>query len=194
MKTKTASALLVITLLAAGCKSMKTTSERDPGFNFGAVKTYQWIDAPEKILNEADTYIHEDIRSALDRQLANRGMLPVQAEEDADVQMVYYVKLREEVEYTQTANPDEREFSGGFVYDRDSSAWQYAEREPDLNVYTVEIGKLTVLMFDLSTGQRVWRGTLQTEIDRSQPNERQQEKIETAAQKLIAELPAVASE
>jgi hypothetical protein len=194
MTAKTALALLAMALLAAGCKSMKTTSERDPAFNFGAVKTFQWVDAPEEILNKADTYINEDIRTALDRQLTDRGLLQVQEEGEADIQVVYYVKLREEVEYTETANPDERKFSGGFVYDRDSSGWQYAEREPDLNVYTVEIGKLTVLMFDSSTGQRVWRGTLQTEIDRSQPNEKQEERIAEAAKKLMAKLPVVASE
>jgi hypothetical protein len=193
MTIKTASALLAITLLA-GCKSMKTDSERDPDFNFRGVKTFHWIDAPEDILNKADTYINEDIREALNRQLTERGLLQIQEEGEADIHVVYYVKLREEVEYSETADPDARDFSGGFVYDRDTSGWQYAEREPDLNIYTVEIGKLTVLVFDSASGQRVWRGTLQTEIDRSQPKEKQELRIEEAAKKLMAQLPVVASE
>jgi len=185
-------AFLALTVFATSCTSMKATSEHDHEFDFGKIKTYQWIDGPEEILDDADTYINEDIQKALNAELTNRGLRQVPDAGTADVQVAYYVKLREEVEYTDSANRDEREFSGGFVYNRESSGWNYEEREPDLNIYTVEIGKLTVLIYETETGKRIWRGNLQTKLDRSRPEDKQLARIHTAAEKLMARLPATA--
>lgn len=190
MKINPVPAWLALAILMTSCSSMKVTSERDSVFDFGKIRTYQWIDGPEEILDEADTYINEDIQRALNDELANRGLRQVMNSEEADVQVAYYVKLREEQEYTTPADHDERQFSGGFVYDRETHGWNYAEREPDLNIYTVEIGTMTVLIYNAGNGDRVWRGNLQTKIDRSLPGEKRRARIQTAAEKLMARLPA----
>lgn len=187
MKINPVPALLALTVIMTGCNSMKATSERDKVFDFGQIKTYQWIDGPEEILNKADTYINENIQMALDAELVKRGLL--QASDAADVQVAYYVKLREEREYTDPTDRNEHDFSGGFVYKRDGSGWNYAEREPDLNLYMVEIGTLTVLIYDTQSGERIWRGNLQTKIDRSLPKEKREARIRAAAKKLMARLP-----
>lgn len=189
MNIKTALPLLAALAFMAGCGTMKTTSERDRGFDFGSIQTYQWIDGPAKILNEADTYINEDVQQALDAELTKRGLRPVAGDATADVQAAYYMKLKEEVEYTSPAKQDDRDFSGGFVYRRESKSWSYDEREPDLNIYAIEVGTLTVLLYDAETGKRIWKGTLKTEIDRSQPKSNQQKRIRTAAEKLMARFP-----
>jgi len=183
-------ALLALTVLATGCNSMKATSEHDREFDFGKIQTYQWINGPEEILDDADTYINEDIQKALDTELANRGLR--QTDASADVQVAYYIKLQEHQEYAAIGTK-ERDFSGGFVYNRENSNWSYAEREPDLNAYTIETGNLTVLIYDAETGRRVWRGNLKTKIDRSRPEEKQQAHIRAAAKKLIARLPAISN-
>lgn len=193
MNIKLVPALLALTAFVTGCNSMKSTSERDIAFDFGQVQTYQWIDGPEEILDKADTYINEDLQKALNTELVNRGLRQVADSATADVQVAYYVKLREELEYTDSTNPDERDFSGGIVYSRESSSWSYAEREPDLNIYTVEIGTLTVLIYDTKTGDRVWRGNLQTKIDRSQPKDKRQARINGASKKIMARLPATSN-
>ncbi len=190
MNIKSAFALLVLTSLATGCSTMKVTSEHDKSYHFGTIQTYQWINGPTDILDEEDTYINEDIRKALNSELAKLGMQQVSDAPKADMQIAYYVKLREELEYTDPAHQDERDFSGGFVYNRNNKNWSYEEREPDLNVYAVEIGTLTVLAYDAKTGKRIWRGNLQTKIDRSQPEEQQQELIRIATEKLLSRFPS----
>ncbi|MEN7973837.1 MAG: DUF4136 domain-containing protein [Verrucomicrobiota bacterium] len=187
MNFKTALPLALAAGILSGCSSMKATSEHDKKFDFGRIETYQWIDGPEEILNEADTYITEDIQAALNIELGNQGLKQVPDTDKADVQVAYYMKLREEVAYS--ANHDNRDFSGGFVYSRENSSWNYAERDPDLNAYTIETGTLTVLIYDTRTGNRIWRGNLQTKIDRSDPNEKKQALIRKAAEKLIARFP-----
>jgi hypothetical protein len=189
MKIDTAALLFTALLVLAGCTTMKVTSESDSGYDFSRINTYQWIDGPADILDDADTYINEDIQEAINTELTNRSMRQVMTAADADVQVAYYVKLKEETEYTTPAKQGEREFSGGFVYSRESSSWSYEEREPDINVYVVEVGSLTVLVYDAASGERIWRGTLKTRIDRAQPQEEQQNRIRKAVQKLMARLP-----
>jgi hypothetical protein len=189
MKPTSVLALLILSFLATGCSTMKVTSERDNDYDFSTLDTYQWINGPTEILNEEDTYINEDIKKALSTELTKRGLQQVMEVKGADVQVAYYVKLKEEQEYTSPSNQDEPDFSGGFVYRRESSSWSYEEREPDLTVYAVEIGTLTVLVYDAATGDRIWRGNLQTKIDRSLPEDRQQERIQAAAEKLMYHLP-----
>ena len=167
MKYPILPATAALVLLLTGCQRMKTTVEQDPGYRFDTISTYRWIDGPQEILDEADTYIHTDIHTVLDEELQARGWQP--DPDRADVHAAYYVKLKEQTEYSDRGNPDEREFSGGFVYNRDTHGWSYAEREPELNIYTVEIGTLTVLLYDAVGGDLIWKGSLQTKIDRSLP-------------------------
>jgi hypothetical protein len=189
MNIKSTSALLLLVFFFAGCSTMKTTSERDPDYAFDKIQTYQWIDGPAEVLDEDDTYLNEDIQKALNQELVNSNWRQVLDAAEADVQIAYYVKLKEHHEYTAPANRDERDFSGGLVYSRETSSWSYQEREPDLNVYAVEIGTLTVLLYDTATGERVWRGTLKTRLDRSLPKDRQQERIRAAAEKIMSRIP-----
>jgi len=190
MNIKPAFALLILIILPTACSTMKVTSEHDNTYDFSQIKSFQWIAGPTDVLNEKDTYINEDIQKALTVGFGKLGMQQVSDTTQADVQIAYYVKLREEFEYTDSARQNDREFSGGFVYNRDSSNWSYEEREPDLNIYAVEIGTLTVLTYDAKTGQRIWRGNLQTKIDRSQSEDEQQKSIRIAAEKLLRRFPS----
>lgn len=185
MKIKSALSLLTALAFISGCSTMKVTSESDPNHPFVKIKTFQWIDGPTDILNKANIYINKDIQTALNSELIQQGLQSVSAPAQANVQMAYYLKLKEEVEYTDSVQRDERTFSGGFVYRRESGSWNYEEREPDLNIYTIEMGTLTVLVYDVETGSRIWKGTLKTKIDRSQSKDQQHDRIEKASKKLL---------
>lgn len=190
MNIKTTLSLLAALSLLSGCSTMKVTSKHDPDFDFGKIQTYQWIDGPADILGKADTVINEDVQQALDAELAQRGFQSLADSAEVDVQVAHYVKLKEEREYTSSETQDSRDFSGGFVYRRESKSWSYDEREPDLNIYAIEVGTLTVLVYDAKSGKRIWKGTLKTEIDRSQPKNNQQTLIRTAVEKLMKRFPA----
>lgn len=192
MKFNAIYAGLALTFFMTGCNSMKVTADRDPKFDFSPVTTYQWIDAPEEILNDAGNYLDKEILKLLDTALTQRGLQGVQKSADADIQMAYYVKRDEEMAYTDSANPAEREFSGGLVYTRENKSWNYAEREPNVNLYILETGTLTLLVYDTETFHQVWRGSLKTKIDRSRSKEEQEARIRAAVKKLISRLPATA--
>ncbi len=188
MNFATALLLTICAAILTGCTGMKVTSDHDEAYNYSRIKTYEWVDAPEEIQQQDDTYFNVDLQKALNNQLTLRGWEQVLETTNASIQVVYYIKLKEQEEYTAT-NQNERDFSGGFVYNQDKK-WGYEEREPDLNVYTVEIGTLTILLYDVKTGDRIWRGSLKTKLDRSRPIDSQQETIRKVAQKLMDRIPA----
>ena len=90
--------------------------------------------------------------------------------------------------HVEPASRSESEFAGGLVYNKDG--WNYQEREPEQLVYTIETGTLQMMITDTASGTRIWRGTLQTKLDRSQPIEKQQELFQRAARKLLERLPS----
>lgn len=191
MNVKPVFPLLITAFLLTGCTSMKVQTELAGDYDFATAKTFTWIPGPAEILNQEDTYINKDIELALGKELGMAGIREVRESDNPDIHMAYYVKLKEELQYTDAGPQTDREFSGGFVYERDSGSWSYQEREPDLNVYAVEIGTLTVLAYDAGTGRRIWRGTLRTKLDRSRPEEEQQALIDTVAEKLMGRFPSI---
>ena len=186
MNIKLFSTLSIFALILTGCNTMKTSAGKIGNYHFELVKTYQWIDGPEKILEEADTYINKDIQTALNNELIEKGLK--ETPNNADIQIAYYLKLHEEKQ-TVNINETETQFAGGFVYDKNDQQWNYSKNQPDLNIYTVEMGTLVVLVYDTKTGALVWRGKLKTQIDRARPHAERQKVILEAAKKLMDKFP-----
>lgn len=178
---------VAIAVSLAGCARMKVSCESEPTYDFGQIRTYQWIIPPEEIVEQADTYLNQNLQQALNNELASRGWEQVLDAGGATVQVMYYVKIREHQEYVESTSRQDGDFAGGLVLK--SGEWRYEEREPDQQVYTVETGILTMTVDDAASGKQVWRGTLQTKIDRSAPIEKQQELFQLAAHKLLEQLP-----
>jgi hypothetical protein len=181
--------LIAAFTLLCGCSSMKVTSEKVANFDFASVKTYEWVQAPEKILNEEDTYVNEQVLTAMNNQFAAREWQEVNESSQADIQVVYYIKQAEHKEYTESVSNEESRLTGGFTYDKSKDGWGYHDQSPDLNVYTIEVGTLTVLLYDAHTGEKIWIGTLKTRLDRTAPLERQQRMMRRVAAKMIHQIP-----
>jgi hypothetical protein len=188
---KIANALLVaVTLsLLTACNSMKVTSATTGDFDFGAVKTYQWVPAAAGILNEEDTYLNENMQIAINNEMAVRGWKQVVDADKADIKIAYYMKLKEHMEYTENVTAGEARPVGGFTFNNDTGRWGYSSQNPDLNMYSVEVGTLSLLIYDSRTNENVWNGTLQTELNRSKPLEKQKDLLHRIAQKITSHIP-----
>jgi hypothetical protein len=175
--------------LLSGCNSMNVSFESTYDYDFRQAKTYQWIDAPADILAQHDTFLHENIQKALNNELAARGLNQVLSKPAADLQVAYYVKLKEQKEYTAPLSDDEREFSGGLVFDRNKKRWKYQERKKQVITYSAEMKTLVLLVYETQSAKPIWRGTLETKIDRNKPLEQQTRLITASAHRLMAEFP-----
>ena len=187
MNIKTLSILALSALLLAGCAHMKVRSEPDTAYDFSAVKTYQWVPGPSAVLEKSNTYVIQDLQDALDTEFQKKGLHLVSTNQTPDIHVAYYLKLKDSKRTSRTSDDLSREFSGGLV--RTSDGWKYEELKPDINVYMIEEGTLVLLVYDAKTGTRVWRGTLQTEIDRSRGPEERLRVFQTAARKLLDRYP-----
>lgn len=188
MKFSSVPMYIAAVLLLAGCARMKVSFESEPTYSFDQIQTYQWVEPSREIFEQHDTYLNKDLQKALNNELAARGWNQVLEADGATILVTYHVKIMEHEEYAESAHRPESEFSGGLVYNK--GGWNYEERAPDQQVYTVETGTLNVTVTDTASGKRVWRGSLQTKIDRSAPIEKQYELFQIAAHKLLEKLPS----
>jgi hypothetical protein len=175
-----------------GCNSMKVTSTVAPGYDFSGINTYEWVDAPVEILEEEDTYIHEGLQGALNNELAALGLKQVIESSAADARISYYIKLSEHEEYSAQSSPQESQLSGGVTFNSKEKGWSIREQQEDLNVYTVEVGILTVLVHDAKSGDQIWKGTLKTKVDRSVPLEKLKEYFRVVSSKVMTGFPVAA--
>lgn len=182
--------LALSTALLSGCSLLKVQSRADRNFDFNAVNTYEWVQAPKKILEEDDTLISKNVQIALNNQISARGWKQVLDTDQADIQIVYYIKLAEHQEYAGPENSaGEPRLTGGFTYNPGKGKWGYNDKQSDLNAYTIDVGTLTLLIYDTKSGEKVWSGTLETRLDRSTPVEKQKEMLSIIAQKIISRIP-----
>ena len=190
MKIRSLFALLVpALLLVAGCASIKVSSEVDPQYDFSSAKTYRWTMPPSNTVAYVNLYLERIIHEEIDRALAARG-LTMRDDKKTDWIVTAWLQLHEQQEYADTsdAEPDQPILAGGLTRAADGG-WTYAERGPDVNAYIVELGTLTVLVFDGKTGRCVWRGTAKTKIDRSRSDEERRKIIREAVDRLMARFP-----
>lgn len=180
---------LAILSLLAGCSSTKVTFEQDLDYDFSKARTFQWIDVPGKILDEDNIFTHPAIQKVVNNELVARELQQVLEKENADLQVAYYLKLVEIQEYTAVGNQQESTVTSGFVLKGDDAGWSYKTDESDLNMYISELGTLTLLVYDVASGQQVWKGMLKTEVDRRSPIEKQVTELRMFAHKLMAPFP-----
>lgn len=187
MKFTAGSACVAALLIISGCARTQVSCEIESAYDFGGIRTYQWIEASRDILEQENIYLNRDLQQALNNELSARGWRQVPEAGGATVQITYYMQITEHQEYVESASRSESEFAGGLVFQ--TGDWSYEERGPDQLVYTVETGALNVTVTDTAGGRRVWRGSLQIRLDRSAPIEKQHEVFRMAARKLLEQLP-----
>ena len=89
--------LLVIIVAAAmaGCSTMEVNYDYDPKASFAGLKTYAWLDEPQKPTGDpridGNTILRDRIHKAVDTELAARGHRLV--DRDPDFLVAYHVSL-----------------------------------------------------------------------------------------------------
>ena len=153
--------------LAALATAQEVTFDYDRSANFGAYKTYQWVDsanggAPNQLMDQ-------HIRQAIDTQLVSKGLQRV--ESGGDLQITY-----------QAAIDQEKQFDGFGTGPR----WYGSAR---VTSSTIEIGKLVVDLIDPAKNQLVWRGAAEKTLDIKKDPEKNYKNLEKAMAKLFKNYP-----
>lgn len=155
-----------IVCLAAAAIAQDVKFDYDRSANFNAYKTYQWV---ERKTPAGDQLMDQNIRSAIDSQLALKGMQRVQS--GGDLQVAY-----------QAALDHEKQFDG----------WGAGPRfrgNTRVTSSTIDIGKIAVDLYDPSRQQLVWRGSAAKTLDIKKDPDKNYQELQKAMAKLFKSYP-----
>ena len=162
MKLKCLFMMLCATALIA--QDVQYNYDRDA--NFGAYKTYQWVDDDRKT---GDQLLHQDIHRAIDSQLAQKGLQKVG--QNADLYIRYGTAVDKE---------------------RQLDAWAMGPRWNGMvrgNTSTVEVGTLVLHIYDPAKKQLVWRGSVSKTLDIKKDPDKNYKNLEKAISRLLRNYP-----
>jgi Domain of unknown function (DUF4136) len=138
--------------------------------NFSGYKTYQWVDKPVDV---GDQILDQDIKRAVDEQLAGKGLRRV--ESGGDLLVGYQAGISQEKEFDSLGS------GFGPFWGR----WG----DTRVTTSTIDIGKLTVGLFDPALRQLVWRGAASETLDIRKDPEKNYRNLEKAMAKLFKNYP-----
>ena len=155
--------------LGAAAFAQDVHFDYDRGADFSAYHTYQWVDL--KAGQAADQLMDQNIKRAVDEQLAAKGVQRV--EQGGDLQIAYHAALNREKQFNGfTSGPRWNGFG-------------------QVNTSTIEIGKLVVDLYDPLKHQLVWRGDAEKTLDIKKDPDKNYRNLEKAMTKLFKNYPPV---
>jgi len=167
--------LTALVLFGGAAFAQEVQFDYDRSANFNAYKTYQWADY--KRVEIGDQLLDQDIKRAVDEQLARKGLRRV--ESGGDLLLGYQTHISEEKQFDA--------FGSGF---RGWGGLGWGNLG-DIHgtTTTVETGRLTVGLFDPSKKQLVWRGSASKTLDIKKDPDKNYSTLKKAMAKLFKNYP-----
>ena len=154
----------------------------DRSADFGAYKTYQWVDY--KPVPVGDQLLDQDIKRAVDEQLAGKGLRRVDS--GADLLVGYQIGISEEKQFDAFGSG-----LGAGPWGWGGPGWgKWGAGDIHGSTSTVEIGKLVVGLFDPAAKHLVWRGSASKTLDLKKDPDKNYRTLEKAMAKLFKNYPS----
>jgi hypothetical protein len=137
-----------------------------PGTDFSKYHTYKWVTiasggAPNQIVDA-------EITQAIDSQLAAKGLTKT-ASDQANLFVVYQAAIGQQKQWS--------------AYDVDWTTYMYGTNS------TIDVGTIVLDMYDPAAKQLVWTGRVTKTLDPSASQEKKQEHLDNAMEKLLKDFP-----
>ena len=171
MKVITLTALMC---LGAAAFAQDVQFDYNRSANFSAYKTYNWIDY--RRVEPGDQLLDQDIKRAVDAQLASKGLQRV--ESGGDLVVGYQAGISQEKEFDSIG-------AGGFGGWGGPFGWGNSR----VTTATIDIGRLTIGLFDPASKQLVWRGAASKTLNISKDPDKNYRNLEKAMDKLFRNYP-----
>lgn len=173
-------ALIGAVLAATGCSSITVNQDFDTQADFAAYKMYTWLQQPTTAIGDAkaaqrtNTLLDKRIRSAVDAQLASKGMTLVS--ENPDALVIYHTGIDQKVDVQDW----------GYSYPHYPYGGWYGGQ---VDVYEYNEGTLIIDIIDAKSDQLVWRGTATKVIDETATSEEREANLNEVLARLLAQYP-----
>lgn len=183
---------LVLALLAgvAGCSTMEINYDYDPQADFAGLKTYDWLDEPQKPTGDpridGNTILESRIHEAVDSVLAARGFTKVTS--NPDFLVAYHVSLdrRRSIQTLNSYYGYGPGWGYGYGVTHRPGYWGGA---PGTYVYEYEEGTLLLDIVNPENKELMWRGSAQDEVSFKSEPEKYQAQINEAVRKMLEKFP-----
>lgn len=162
--------IIAVALLGIAAYAQDVQFDYNRSADFSTYKTYQWIDY--RPVAPGDQLLDQDIKRAVDEQLAAKGLARV--ESGADLIVGYQAGISQEKEFDSLG-------SGFGPWGR----WGNTR----ITTSTVDVGKLVIGLFDAATKQLVWRGAASKTLNLSKDPDKNYQTLEKAMAKLFKNYP-----
>lgn len=143
----------------------------DRSAHFNDYKTYNWIDFRQ--VAPGDQLLDQDIKRAVDVQLAGKNLRRV--ESGGDLVVAYQAAISHEKEFDEFGAA---RWGGPFT-------WGNGQ----VTTSTIDIGHLTIGLFEPANQQLIWRGFVSKTLDIGKDPDKNYQSLERALAKLFRNYP-----
>ena len=150
----------------------------DRSANFGAYKTYKWVEIPGGSV--PDQLVDQAIKRATEEQLALKGLTKV--EDNADLYIGYQVVINLEKSISLWGTGDGPGWGGGW------GGWGGLQSVQG-QTGTIPVGILLLDVYDVGRKQLVWRGDAEKTIDLKKDPEKNYKNLQKVMTKLFKNYP-----
>jgi hypothetical protein len=161
-----------LTLLSAIALAQNVTYDFDRSADFSRFKTYAWV----RGTNLRDELNHKRVMSAVDGQLASKGLVKVETSANADVLIAYHASFDKDLQITGFSSG-----WGGYRFGGNRTGTARAEE--------ILTGTLAVDVVGARTRTIVWRGMASKDVDVHASPEKREKNINRTAEKLFKNYP-----
>jgi len=163
--------LSVLASPAAFTQSINTNYT--PGTDFSKYHSYRWVQV-QGDTSQVDQILDQEIKQAIDKQLAAKSLAKKDGD-PVDLYVAYQVAVQQERELNAYGAP----------------GWRFGGMA-NVTTTTIDVGTLTVDVYDPAQKQLLWRGSATESVDKSTSPEKKQAQLDKAMAKLLKNFPPAA--
>ena len=184
-KAKLGSALLLGLFACSVTYAQDVRTNYMPGTDFSKYHNYAWVDEVQgapSVGGHPDQILDAQVKQAIDSQMAAKGFTKVTEAGKADLLLGYQLKIDQEKQVNGFGDG----WGGGFG---GWGPWGGGLSSFSATTSTINVGMFVVGMYDPAVKKLVWIGAAQHAIEPSKKQEKNVERLNKGAQKLLKNFP-----
>ena len=183
-KAKFGCALVLALVACSVTRGQDVRTNYMPGTDFSKYHTYAWVDEVKgvpQVGGQTDQILDAQVKQAVDAQMAAKGLTKAADGDKADLLLGFQLAIDRERQVNGFANG-----LGGWG---GWGPWGGGLNSFSATTSTINVGTFVLGMYDPAAKKLVWIGAAQHTIDPSKKQEKNQEKLNKGAQKLLKDFP-----
>jgi hypothetical protein len=156
-----------------------------PGTDFSKYRTYTWVSVVQGVPGvggQPDQILDTQVKQAIDSQMAAKGLTKVEDGGKADLLLGYQLAIDREKQINGFGNG----WGGGWG---GMGPWGGGLNSFSATTSTINIGTFVVGMYDPAAKKLVWIGAAQRAIEPSKKQQKNQQRLNKGAEKLLKDFP-----